>query len=434
MAAKDTMDYIKGASVPVLTVPPPDLRSLNTVRQTLFTGRNPYIITPSETKTYSKTMKKLRLDLPQTGIYDPTTGYLQWYAKTNIAPAGGPPPVTWCRFMPLANSVIYAIRLYQGTRNVAEIVDYGMKAQLEWEHEREPNYATNHQDEIGVGTQATRITWSTGRYYIVPIDFGPLMRPLNMNLMKGPMYLEIEFYDPADCLECDAGTPVATIDYNINNVSWVVDQLPSIPSGFLAANGNLVGGQWQVLEDDIYEISVTATTKASLEVPFTGMSVQDIAIVQWTDTQKGDPHFTSGGTLDPRWIYMPQNNTKYIRWRINGAYFPHDVIDCTDVDHKSEAWIAYKKAFNIQRLSQKMYDSKLNINRTQFYSGDRYYLITSMEQNHAPGDLNPVSIQGKGSLFLDIEWTVPTTTRLYIHVFHWTVYEISGDGLIRAGR
>lgn len=415
------MDKLQGPNVSVLTVPPNDLRSLNTVKQTLYTGRNPYVIQPYENKTYTKTQRRLRIDLPTVGIYDFTTGYLKFWAQTNVV--AGP---AWTCFMNLISTCIYRITLFQGTRNVAEITDYGMKAAIKWEHTQDVTYSVNHQDEIGVGTLVNRQAWKVGRWYVVPIDFGPLRRPLNLGDLKGPCYIEIEFYDPLYCIEADnVATPV---DYLIKNVSLTVDELPSIPPLYLAANKGLSGGQWAELECDIYEVANNAVQTTDVEIPFTGSSIQHIALAQMPDSQK------SNVSVLNRFVTHNYNSTQRIRYKVNSAPFPHDMIDCTNADFNSDVWLHYKKALHIQRLDMDMYNTQLSINRAQFFGGDRFFLIVSMEQNHQPGDLNPVGVSGKGGLFAHIEWPAPTTTRLYFLVYHWVVYEMDSAGNILCGR
>lgn len=422
---------LRGVETGVPTVVPASLKPVSTTTKTLFTGRNPRILRPLEQKVYTKAYRRIVFNFPSRSVYDFTTGYLSFHARTTPAPAGGPPPTTWSCFMSYIPSCIQALRFKIGNTTVSEITDYGHKATLDWFLTTDYINNTNQLPDIGCGAQADRITWSTGRYYRVPLTFGPLAtKALNFSSMHQQCYLEIDIYPPDQCLEADAGTLAGDLDYTISDVFFVADDLPAIENEWLLRSNNLNGGDWPMLETDIFTTPLNAVSKTDLQVHFKASSVQRIMIIQ-----KPSAELLTPATAD-RFTLAHYNGLKSCRLRVNGQYFPLDPIDCTTIAFRDEAWWHFKKAMHCTSLGQKAYDKRINISRDQFYSDSlhKFFLTISLEQNHAPGDLNPVSILQDDGLFIELEWAAPYTGDVLVLVSHWVVYGQRSDGSIYAGR
>lgn len=429
------------------TIVPADLKALNTVTTTLFTGRSPRKITCIEQKTYTPASNRVSFNLPSAGIFDFTTGYLAFTAMTYPVGSGGPPMTTWSAFANLISSCIYAVRFKQGTRTVAEITDYGYKAVQNWYLTTDYINNTNQLYEIGCaalgnGTAAenkrtewgcNRTTYPNGREYHIPLDFGPFKRPFNFSAMHDPCYFEIDFYPPNQCLECDATSATnGTLSYAINNIYFMVDELPAIESGWFTTKGlnQLVAGQWPMLETDIITTPINGLSNAVIQIPHKSESVQRIRIIQLPAAELYTPNIVD------RFIEARLSAMTLFRLRVNGAYFPMDPVVTTGAVGNNEAWWHFKRAWWSAGIEPYKFDQRININRDQFYSvsAHKFFLTISLEQNHAPGDLNPVKIMRDDGLFLELAWSTPYTGNVMVLADHWVVYRYEANGTMGAYR
>lgn len=393
------------------------------VHVTLETGR--HIITlpiPANTYNVNQGQRIIRINLPRSGLHDLSTMLIRMDAFTTVLP-----PATWAAFPNLFSSVITRVTLFQDTHNRDEERNYGPRLAREMYYfKNRAHVYTNHEEEYGIGTLAQRQVWAgtvgpVPRTYWIWLRTGWAKRYMDFSRMKGQLYIEIEL-SPSTCLESDNA---ATVGYQVQNVQCQMDLLDAVNEAFkvMYQPGDNCSWTWQT--EEMWDQLITAATTTDVEVPFTGESMQGVGIIQLADNYLNDV------TQLDRYIRANYNNMTQLRLWVNGRFFPHDMIPCANANNQNDLWYFFKRFVNSFSSDSPGNDKELPINRNQFYLGNQNFALISLEQNHLPGDLNPVSPGPSGRFTCHIEWTAPTTTRLYFVIFHQKLFFIK-DGEIQS--
>lgn len=435
-----TMALVKGnAGGGVTSLIPKDLRGLDTSSRTIFTGRTHRRIDPTVMKTYNKNNRICNFEFPRDSVVDMQMGYFAFTAEASPKASGGPPATTWARFPNGIWSIIEKISITFGTVPIEVRDKYGFIKYNDWYNTANFVTNTNQMFEIGVGNAATRQTWAqTPRMYVCPLDLAVLKRPMNFAALD-KVTIQFTFYEPQKCLECDATTAssLTTLDYTITNVHFVVDYLPGLNSLFLNDGKNIMDatnqmriGRWNFEATQIWDTTVTGTKNMRLIVPFKCSSLQGVRLIQQPDGELENP-----AVID-RYVEARPYRLKLFQTRLNGVPFPITQVHClgdAGDDDEYEAFYLYKRYWYKTSMSLEGYDQLVNIDRTQFYSTSLYkfFFAFSYEQNHAPGDMNPVKINDTSSLIIDLEWeSNVTSVRLFFLIDLWELWEYRGDWIV----
>lgn len=426
-------------------VPPVMMGRHKAAISTMPTGRTKYRWN-APNLLYNRLNRTVRFYLPQQGIFDLTTCILQMEMQPTST-VGGDAPV----FQNGSWTAIYALRFVQNGRIVKETVDYGWKYTQDYEHHQNPLETANHMVEYGIGNLVARQTWATvPRQYWIPLDFFFFETVWDMQQLKGQCWFEIELYNPIETLET-AAPAAGQLDIQVTNPVLIVDALENLPPNYLGQS-RLDGQNWTRLECDILFSDLTGVNAATHEIPTTASSLQRIEILQLPPTVKTDTTWPDRFCIGYYSLDAAATHLSTLRWDINGKLFPHDPVNCTSVagplgDGQNDLWLYYltsknathSSLFTAEKEGEERFSGQLNISRANFYDATlptdksptpRHNIVISFEQNHAPGDLNPVSAGPGGKIFAQLTYPIAVNHRNYYFIYSHINYKMEGGQLV----
>lgn len=390
-------------------------------RKGLYTGiggkRDLVRITP-DLNNYDEKSQRIRFTLPNDSEYDFHRAYLRFYVS--FRRTGG----SYVRAMSGIWNMFRRVRLLSDVTEIENLEEYGRLQSWLWDNMTEQDVEPTIGYLHGIGDQAQRNLWSSGREYSMPIICGWLTdHVLPMNLIKSYIYFDWYFADIGTCLEADTSTGLG---FNFSQVELVVERLRFYGDAYTRMLLTLpaMGGHFSTW--DVYTVNIDGN-KIEYNIPHKSQSIVGLFALMVNTSEisnvfANDAHY--------RWNY---NQSLRSQLRLYGEYIPE-----RPVEHGPTSVQDYMNFLNFIGLWHMtgIREDKMHVTFAQ-YKTDKFTICFDMDLHpfeHGLMNLSEDTSQSHSQFLFQLEMNAipPTAQTLFIFVHYHRVWALDrGTGRIQ---
>jgi hypothetical protein len=345
---------------------------------------------------------RIRFDIPNTHIWNFTTGYISFFLTLHSDGIVQPPSVLppYVRIRQGVWSLIQRARHLDNMQMIEEQFPYNILYNFLWRFVQNQEYGNQiGPDLLGIGTQATRNGWGTiTKKFLMPVNLSWLRAgPFPAKFMKHMQSIEFFLEDPNTCLESNCGN----LNYTISTVEFhAYKMLPGLPGTEEPGNyfawentvrNSIESGEYKIMLDqwDFYQNTPVQITGDYL-IPVKTAAIKGIYTVISNVNNVGNPQVNNTMT-----DFVKQTLAQY-QLKFFSNFYPEQPVECRV--EAIEAYMFYLNYVNGWRISgflnadQPDFPNAINsvpVNVEDF-NGTGFVMIADFRSTRYRDSINPI--------------------------------------------
>jgi hypothetical protein len=364
------------------------------------------ILEPSPNDKYTSANKTCTINIPAFGIMDLLRGFFTFNAKFTSTGAN-----TYRRCHNGIWNIIKRITIAQAGQGDIEIApEYGKVAHLQYIATREVDVDSYIGNSLwGIGSGASRSAAATGASYAIPLVNGFMsIDPIDITKLSGQLAVTIEFADPRDFMEADAGW--TALDYEVTNVQFFVEKLNFL-SDSVESRAIRSRNLWKIVSWRQYLRTPGLAQEWTLDVDHKTNSVDSFIVVMNTTADMTNP------TINDRLETFIKNNTTSYQPIINGIPVPARKIDCVGM----AAYVTFLSNIGKWMLRGVFTDTPV-LTKANYDTNKFITMVDLRSFPSSPQLVNPVSF-ADASTSLSVQFTASAAPAAAFNVYTYVFYE-----------
>lgn len=408
--------------------------------------QQPYKWFPVDNNIYQgRGTNRIRFDIPNTNIWNFTTGYLTFDLTLTSDGVVIPPSILppYVRIREGTWSLIQRARHLDNLQPIEEQFPYNLIYSFLWTFVQNQSYANQiGPDLLGIGTQSTRNAWGTiTKKFCLPINLSWISTgPFPAKYMRNTQSMEFFLEDPSVCLESNCGA----LNYTMSNVELhALKMLPGFPGTEISVMQSMEwedmlyrsirAGEYKVMVDqwDWYQNTPVQITGDYL-IPIKTAAIKGIYTVLSNVNDTGNPQVNYTMNTYPK-LAISQFYLKVFT-----MLYPEQPVECRD--GAIEAYQFYLSFINAWRISgflnsdQPDYPNAISsvpIESDEFNS-IAFAMIADFRSTRYRDAINPIFNTDSSStdtrFYLRFDAPPPAGTSLYHFALSSSIFGVDSNG------